>query len=160
MAYFCEKHIQEISRTQALLLPACVDDYVGPDNVVRFIEAFVESLDLAAAGFDRALPKATGTRDICVTRIFALGRRSAQAGNRGVVLGGAFVAMGNWAVCLSQIRSDRPDEGAPLGRARGAILRHMADSLGEEADIKEAVIPVTVDTCRKLEAELRQLRRN
>ena len=54
------KHIQGTPRAQTLLLPACVDDYVGPDNVVRFIEAFVESLDLAAAGFDRALPKATG----------------------------------------------------------------------------------------------------
>ncbi|PIL21188.1 hypothetical protein P775_05605 [Puniceibacterium antarcticum] len=43
-----------------LLLPACVDDYVGPDNVVRFIEAFVESLDLTAAGFERARPKVTG----------------------------------------------------------------------------------------------------
>ena len=37
-----------------------MDDYVGPDSVVRFIDAFVESLDLVAAGFDRALPKATG----------------------------------------------------------------------------------------------------
>ncbi|MFB1024525.1 MAG: transposase, partial [Octadecabacter sp.] len=54
------KHIQGTSRSQTLLLPACVDDYVVHDNVVRFIEAFVESLDLAAAGFDRALPKATG----------------------------------------------------------------------------------------------------
>ena len=54
------KHIQGISRAQPLLLPSCVDDYVGPDNVVRFIDAFVESLDLVAAGFDRALPKATG----------------------------------------------------------------------------------------------------
>jgi transposase len=54
------KHIQGTSRSQTLLLPACVDDYVGPDNVVRFIEAFVDSLNLAAAGFDRALPKATG----------------------------------------------------------------------------------------------------
>jgi len=53
-------HIQGTSRAQTLLLPACVDDYVGSDNVVRFIEAFVDSLDLAAAGFDRALPKATG----------------------------------------------------------------------------------------------------
>ena len=53
-------HIQGNTRSQTLLLPACVDDYVGPDNVVRFIEAFVESLDLAVAGFDRALPKATG----------------------------------------------------------------------------------------------------
>ena len=54
------KHIQGISRAQPLLLPSCVDDYVGPDNVVRFIDAFVESLDLVAAGFDRTLPKATG----------------------------------------------------------------------------------------------------
>lgn len=43
-----------------LLLPECVGDYVGSDNVVRFIEAFVDSLDLATAGFERTLPKATG----------------------------------------------------------------------------------------------------
>jgi transposase len=42
------------------LLPAWVDDYVGPDNVVRFIKTFVDSLDLAVAGFDRAVPKTTG----------------------------------------------------------------------------------------------------
>ena len=54
------KHIQGISRSQTLLLPACVDDYVGPDNPVRFIEAFVDSLDLGAAGFRRSLPKVTG----------------------------------------------------------------------------------------------------
>ena len=60
MVYFCTPHIQGSFRSQTLLLPACVDDYVGPDNVVRFIEVFVECLDFAAAGFDRALPKATG----------------------------------------------------------------------------------------------------
>ena len=54
------RYIQGTSRSQTLLLPGCVDDYVAPDNVVRFIEAFVDSLDLAAAGFDRPLPKATG----------------------------------------------------------------------------------------------------
>ena len=53
-------HIQGTSRTQTLLLPTYVDGYVRPDNVVRFIEAFVDSLDLAALGFDRTLPKATG----------------------------------------------------------------------------------------------------
>jgi transposase len=53
-------HICGISRSQLLLLPEAVDDYVGPDNLVRFIEAFVDSLDLAAAGFGRTLPKATG----------------------------------------------------------------------------------------------------
>ena len=35
------------------------DEY-SPDNAVRFIEAFVDSLDLATAGFNRTLPKATG----------------------------------------------------------------------------------------------------
>ena len=30
-----------------------MDDYVGPDNPVRFIDAFVDSLDLEAAGFQR-----------------------------------------------------------------------------------------------------------
>ncbi len=54
------KHIQGISRSQTLLLPACVDDYVGSDNPVRLIEAFVDSLDLGAAGFGRSLPKVTG----------------------------------------------------------------------------------------------------
>ena len=45
-----------------LLLPEAVDDYVGADNPVRFIDAFVDGLDLAAAGFERVGPKATGGR--------------------------------------------------------------------------------------------------
>ena len=47
-------------RSQMLLLPEAVDDYVGSDNPVRFIEAFVDGLDLAAAGFGGVEPKATG----------------------------------------------------------------------------------------------------
>ena len=54
------KHIQGTARSQTLLLPECVDDYVGPDNVVRFIDAFVDSLDLTTTGFERTLPKVTG----------------------------------------------------------------------------------------------------
>jgi hypothetical protein len=34
-----------------LLLPEAVDDYVGPDNPVRFIDALVDGLDFAAASF-------------------------------------------------------------------------------------------------------------
>ena len=34
-----------------LLLPEVVDDYVGADNPVRFIDAFVDGLDLATASF-------------------------------------------------------------------------------------------------------------
>ena len=54
------RHIPGIDRSQVLLLPEAVDDYVGRDNPVCFIDAFVDGLDLAAAGFERAAPKATG----------------------------------------------------------------------------------------------------
>ena len=53
-------HISGFERSQLLLLPEAVDDYVGPDNPVRFIDAFVDGLDLAGAGFRRVEPKATG----------------------------------------------------------------------------------------------------
>jgi hypothetical protein len=44
-------HISGHDRSQIFLLPEAVDDYVGVDNPVRFIDAFVDELDLAAAGF-------------------------------------------------------------------------------------------------------------
>ena len=44
-------HIAGLERDQLLLLPEAVDDYVGSDNPVRFIDAFVDGLDLTAAGF-------------------------------------------------------------------------------------------------------------
>ncbi|MCY4585737.1 MAG: hypothetical protein OXB98_06820 [Bryobacterales bacterium] len=47
-------HITGADRAQVLLLPDSVEDYVGTDNPVRFIDAFVDSLDLAGAGFERA----------------------------------------------------------------------------------------------------------
>ena len=53
-------HILGYDRSQMLLLPEAVDDYVGPDNPVRFTEAFVDGLDLEAAGFARVEPAATG----------------------------------------------------------------------------------------------------
>jgi transposase len=53
-------HLSGHDRSQTLLLPEAVDDYVGPDNPVRFIDAFVDGLDLAAASFARVEPKVTG----------------------------------------------------------------------------------------------------
>src|SRR5260221_7515096 len=53
-------HITGHDRCQMLLLPEAVDDYVAADNPVRFIDAFVDGLDLAAAGFARVVPEATG----------------------------------------------------------------------------------------------------
>ena len=53
-------YITGYDRSQLLLLPEAVDDYVGADNPVRFIDAFVDGLDLAVAGFGRVEPKDTG----------------------------------------------------------------------------------------------------
>jgi transposase len=43
-----------LSREQGSFLPPRIEDYVGPDNPVRAIEAYVCSLDLAALGFRHA----------------------------------------------------------------------------------------------------------
>jgi transposase len=53
-------HIAGHTRSQTLLLPESLDEYVGPENPVRFIDAFVDGLDLAAAGFVRVTAKSTG----------------------------------------------------------------------------------------------------
>jgi transposase len=53
-------HITGDDRSQILLLPELLDDYVSLENPVRFIEAFVDGLDLAAAGFAHVDPKRTG----------------------------------------------------------------------------------------------------
>jgi transposase/macrodomain Ter protein organizer (MatP/YcbG family) len=55
MAYIAGK-----DRTQTVLLPEVLDDFVGQDNPVRFLDAFVAQLDLAALGFQRAVPAGTG----------------------------------------------------------------------------------------------------
>jgi transposase len=53
-------YISGHDRSQILLLLEAVDDYVDPDNPVRFIDAFVDGLDLSAASFTRVERKATG----------------------------------------------------------------------------------------------------
>jgi transposase len=48
------------SREQTLLLPNVLDDYVAENNPVRFIDAFVEGLDLVKLEFAKSTPKDTG----------------------------------------------------------------------------------------------------
>ena len=53
-------HIEGCARDQSQLLPARVDDYVHAENPVRFIDAFVDGIDLQGAGFARVQLKGTG----------------------------------------------------------------------------------------------------
>lgn len=50
------KYIKGSDRMQMTYLPECIDDLIGQDNPVRVINAFVDSLDMEAAGFQRSIP--------------------------------------------------------------------------------------------------------
>jgi transposase len=65
-------HISGHARAQTLLLPESLDDYVGPENPVRFIEAFVDGLDLTASGFIRVMSKGTGRPGYAPTDLLKL----------------------------------------------------------------------------------------
>lgn len=52
--------IEWTNRGQTHLLPACVDDYITPNALVRVVDAFVEILDLIDLGFTRAIAASTG----------------------------------------------------------------------------------------------------
>jgi transposase len=54
------RFVEASDRHQASFLPACLEDYVGQDNPVRIIDAFVDELDLSALGFARVQPASTG----------------------------------------------------------------------------------------------------
>lgn len=55
-----KRFIQGSDRTQGILLPEHLDDYVAEDNPVRVIDVFVDELDLGQLGFDGVNPAATG----------------------------------------------------------------------------------------------------
>jgi transposase len=53
-------YIRGTNRHQVMLFPESVEEYITEDNAVRFIDAFVASLDLGQLGFMRAQPAETG----------------------------------------------------------------------------------------------------
>jgi transposase len=54
------KHRAGLDRSQTLLFPERLEDYIGPENPVRFLDAFVAKLDLHTLGFARARCADTG----------------------------------------------------------------------------------------------------
>ena len=54
------KHRAGLDRTQTLLFPERLEDYIAAENPVRFLDAFVGDLDLASLGFAKARPAQTG----------------------------------------------------------------------------------------------------
>jgi transposase len=52
--------VQGVHRNQVVMFPESLDEYIADGNPVRFIDAFVDSLDLQALGFERAVPEERG----------------------------------------------------------------------------------------------------
>ena len=56
------RYIEGYDREQQLLLPESIEDYVTIDNPVRFIDAYVEGLDMSKLGFRYAVTEETGRK--------------------------------------------------------------------------------------------------
>jgi transposase len=54
------QHIIGTPREQITLFPEAIEDYISPDNPVRFMDAFVDSLEMVDLGFQHATVKDTG----------------------------------------------------------------------------------------------------
>ena len=136
-------YIEGHARDQMLLIPASIDDYVAADNPVRFIEAFVDDLDLAAAGFSRSSPKATGRPGYApgdllklylygyLNRVRSSRRLAAEAGRNLEVM---------WL-----LRGLQPD------------FRTIADFRCDNRDAFKAVFRAFVGLCRQLDLYGREL---
>src|SRR5215467_726571 len=53
-------YVQGEGRTQGTLFPVCLEELIPDDHVCRVIDAFVERLDMAGLGFERAEAAETG----------------------------------------------------------------------------------------------------
>lgn len=53
-------YVEGESREQRVLFPEALDDYISEGNVVRFIDAFVDGLEMEELGFEGTAPKETG----------------------------------------------------------------------------------------------------
>ena len=56
------RYIQGEDRHQAILFPESIDDYIAENNPVRFIDAYVDKLDLSEMRFTHSETKETGRK--------------------------------------------------------------------------------------------------
>ena len=54
------RYIDGVDRKRKISFPEYIDDYITDDNLVRAIDAFVDSLNIIELGFKNASPSNTG----------------------------------------------------------------------------------------------------
>jgi hypothetical protein len=47
-------YVEGLSRSQTFLLPKTIEEYVQTDNPVRFIDAYVNTIDMEKLGFTQS----------------------------------------------------------------------------------------------------------
>ena len=60
MEQLMKRYVAGEDRSQSVLFPEKLDDYIGEDNPVRVIDIFVDELDLKKLGFAGMEPEETG----------------------------------------------------------------------------------------------------
>ena len=55
-----DKCIEGLPRNQLTMFPEALDDYISAENPVRFVDAYVDSLDFVQLGFAHAVTEDTG----------------------------------------------------------------------------------------------------
>ena len=74
------RFVEGIDRGQTTLFPECLEDWIGEDNPVRVIDAFVEELDLADWDLTGSSLRPPGGLRITVGAAEALHLRLSQSG--------------------------------------------------------------------------------
>lgn len=116
--------IEGRDRTQSVLFPERLDDWIHEDSTVRVIDVFIEGLDLRELGFDRAQPAATGRpgyRPTTLLKIYVYGhlnrvqssRRLEAEAQRSIEL---IWLTGRLAPDFKTIADFRRDNGAAIGK--------------------------------------------
>ena len=112
------------------MLPDCLDDYVGEDNPVRIVDAFIDELDLAVLGFAGVVPEATGRpsyHPVTLLKIYLYGylnrlqssRRLEREAQRNIEL---MWLTGRLAPDFKTIADFRKDNGAAIRAVCGQFV--------------------------------------
>src|SRR5215471_9132909 len=129
-----KRFVEGQDRSQLILLPDCLDDYVGEDNPVRIVDAFIDELDLAVLGFAGVVPEATGRpscHPVTLLKIYLYGylnrvqssRRLERTLPRSEGVAPCPVAPGNVGVRNGTGRASRP----PTAASAGSAAQYRAD---------------------------------
>jgi len=117
-------YIEGRDRTQSVLFPERLDDWIHEDSTVRVIDVFVEGLDLKQLGFDRAEPAGMGRpgyRPTTLLKIYVYGylnrvqssRRLETEAQRNIEL---IWLTGRLAPDFKTIADFRRDNGEAIGK--------------------------------------------